>query len=226
MTISAPSSDATMAGDMVGLIDLLHPKVDEVRWEQIATQLSRIRRYNGVGGAPCSVGQHTLIGHALMTDAAVMGVIPKRAATYIQPYWLLHDCHETRLGELTTPVKQALHAVWPEAAAAWRDLARRHDFVLHEAAGLSRPFEHPDIHGPIKALDALALAAERAYFVIPDHTADVFAFAPSRWVIDAVVGSHQAGALVRGIACMTEDTVAKRLMAAFSAFLPSLRGPR
>jgi hypothetical protein len=226
MAISAASSDAPMAGDMVGLIDLLHPKLDEVRWEQIAIMLSRIRRYNGVGGLPCSVGQHVLIGQALMPDAVAMGVIPKSSAKYIQPYWLLHDAHETRLGELTTPVKQALLAVCPEAAAAWRGLARRHDLVLHEAAGLTISFEDPAIHGPIKALDALALAAERSHFVIPDHTTDVFAFVPSRLAIDAVVGSHHSGALVRGIACMTEDTVATRLMAAFSGSLPCFRGRR
>jgi hypothetical protein len=226
MTITAPSSDATMAGDMVGLIDLLHPTVDEVRWEQIATQLSRIRRYNGVGGLPCSVGQHVLIGHALIPDALKMGVIPKACAKYIEPYWLLHDAHETRLGELTTPVKQALLSLYPEAAAAWRELARRHDLVLQEAAGLTLSLDHLRIHGPIKALDALALAAERAHFVIPDHATDVFAFVPSRLAIDAVVGSSTAGTLVRGIACMTEDTVATRLMAALSGSLPCFRGRR
>lgn len=86
-------------------IDLLLPDPNDVHIMDIATHLSRICRFNGATFEFYSVAEHSvLVSDLLEYD---------RFSPIVQLSGLLHDAHETYLGDLATPVKRLLGASYP-----------------------------------------------------------------------------------------------------------------
>ncbi|RVU15209.1 hypothetical protein [Methylobacterium oryzihabitans] len=188
-------------------IDLVTPCAAQVDFAEIAWALSQIHRYAGNARSPVSVGLHTLIGLDLCPLS-------------LRPLWLLHDAHEARLGDWTTPAVDALGAVATEMfgeafaaqmASVRRALAERHDAVIHRAAGL--PLPGIALREAIHTVDLRALATERRDFLRAMPAA-----VRRPWAIDAL-GIGPGPKVWRPLPA-TE--VEMRLMACFNTHLPAL----
>lgn len=199
-------------------IDLICPRVEDVDFREIADQLAGITRYAGAAPLDVSVGLHTLI----VSDA-----LPER----LKPYGLLHDAHEARIGDIISP---AIMAIATMAAEVHREAAgnaefvppdtmppvdlcvlsavallkERHDVVLFQAAGLSRPT--PEMRAAVSHADRVALNTERRDFLNPS---------PQPWdrQIEAVPP------LRRRYRWMPKPDVADELFSRFRRHLPALR---
>lgn len=130
------------------VIDLLHPRPQDVDLADIATALSRTPRFGGrydrVHGH-YSVAQHSVLVHDLMQ------------ATEARPYALLHDAHEAYVGDLTHPVKVALTTIGaPPFEALTNDL----DWAIHARFGLEWP-PSIELQEAVRIADLQALAIER-----------------------------------------------------------------
>lgn len=151
---------AWMQGRRGRPIDLVRPTPADVDFRDIADQLAQINRYCGAAAKPISVAQHTLIACAA-------------APLEAQPWVALHDAHEARINDLTTPLKLALAEVADGLVrnggrlirAALSTIALRHDEAIHAAAGL--PLPDVRLKEAIKRADIVALQTERRDFVGP-----------------------------------------------------------
>lgn len=148
-------------------IDLVHPKVDQVNFREIASTLAGINRYAGCSDKPVNVAHHSLI--------ALTAAKRRQASPLLLAMVLIHDAHEGNgLGDWTTPAAQALAAIADEVyGAPHRDslrgsiaeIKRRHDLVIHEAAGLPMPTAEQKAF--ITECDICALNTERRDFLAP-----------------------------------------------------------
>ncbi len=110
----------------------------------IAHQLAQINRYAGAASRPYSVAEHSLLCADLADEAG--------CAPIVQLCCLMHDAHESVVGDVSTPVKRLL-------GDAWTALAAQHARTLRAHFGLQRAFlaHRVEIH----AIDLQALATER-----------------------------------------------------------------
>lgn len=193
-------------------IELATPSALQVDFAEIAHALSHLNRSSGNAMTPVSVGLHTLIGLDLCPTAAV------------RAHWLLHDCHEARLGDVTMPMKEATRWIaidlfGPDVAdridAVRRELEARHDAVIYAAAGLSRP--DALTAQAVKLVDLRALATERRDFYRRGPAA-------RPWAIDAMAPPIQPGPKVWR--WLPPAEVTERLIAAFRTHLPALQRGR
>lgn len=112
--------------------------------ETIAHSLAQINRFAGHTVRPYSVAEHSLLvcriveGMGLGADAQLLA--------------LMHDAHECIVGDVSTPVKQAL-------GKAWIELENAQAFALRVAYGLSDACRRHA--AAVKAADLIALATER-----------------------------------------------------------------
>jgi|GEM_PF-1289247 len=112
--------------------------------DTIAHQLAQINRYAGATRRPYSVAEHSLLCADLADEAGCPPVV--------QLCCLLHDAHETVVGDVSTPVKRLL-------GDAWTALTAPHASALRGHFGLQREFlQH---RHAIHAADMQALATER-----------------------------------------------------------------
>jgi len=130
---------------------------------------------------------------------------------------LLHDAHESRIGDITTPAAEALahiaEQLFPAAGKRILDTAihalkRRHDVAIHTAAGLALP--NLDQIRAIKRADLIALATERRDFLAPCKK-------PWHPQIESV------RPLPRIYTLKSPADVADRLYAMFCDYLPALQ---
>ena len=143
------------------VVDMLDPHLNVIDFQEIATTLSYINRYNG-----CAVKQQVSVAfHSVI----VASLLPKD----LVPFGLLHDAHEAIIGDIMTPTAMALEAIAREqcgilgsVADAIRELKRRHDEAIHTAAGL--PMPTPKQQKLIRAADLKALNTERRAFLAPE----------------------------------------------------------
>lgn len=161
-------------------IDMVHPRVDQVDFEEIALMMARVYRWSGSATRDTSIAEHTLAG----LDFCERDVAP---------YWVLHDTPETRIGDKTRPTQAAHATVAREmfgvilancteafntvsAAAAtivrdsWDELDRRHATVIHIAAGLAMP--DAAMCARVKEIDDRVLMFERRERMVKE---------PRRW---------------------------------------------
>lgn len=144
-------------------VELVEPNPLQVDFAEIAHALAHLNRFSGNSRTPVSVGLHTLIGLDLCPTAA------------LKVHWLLHDCHEARLGDPTRPYRSAeaataLRLYGPERGRAVaqmladvrRELEAQHDAAIYVAAGLSFPDEM--VRQALRLVDLRALATERRDF--------------------------------------------------------------
>lgn len=137
--------------------DLLQPSNNQIDWSEIAYALSRIPRFNGHTQGPVYVvAQHCCHCYDLLD-----GPTAKKAA-------LLHDAHEFVIGDLVSPVADALAALCNGSVLfgnnafkdALRDLKARQDEAIFKAAGLPWPLPDP-IASVVRQVDLAMLMTER-----------------------------------------------------------------
>jgi hypothetical protein len=184
-------------------IEMVHPFAAEVDFREIADTLAQINRYCGASPKPVSVAQHTLIAFDAAPDE-------------IKPWVLLHDCHEARIGDITTPAQQALGEVafthFGESGRAIIQqaifhLKFRHDVAIHASAGLNLP--NTAQYNAISQADLIALVTERRDFLSKPR----FGWGPH---IEALKPLRKVYRL------RAAPDVADELFARFTQFLPAL----
>jgi hypothetical protein len=131
------------------VFDLIEPKAADVRFDDIVAPLSRIGRFNDHLAERVTLLQHSLL---------VADLVGYKA----RPYALLHDAHEAYIGDITTPVVQALDTANYGTASAVAALKYRIDRAIYEAFGLPWPSEA--ILDEIKDADLMALSIEQEGF--------------------------------------------------------------
>jgi hypothetical protein len=145
---------------------LLNPTPADVDFRDIAEHLAKIPRYCGASPTPYSVAQHSVV---------VAELLPVE----VRPYGILHDGKEFVIGDLLTPVKEAL--ILLGAGDALARLEAPIDAAIHGAAGLPWP-PPPHIARMVKAADMVALATEKRDLLI-DVPWDIALPAPAPFVI-------------------------------------------
>jgi len=80
-------------------IDLMKPDYIGLSLDTIATHLAKLPRYSGANDGWYSVARHSLIGAK---------AFHRRGAVERAKQFMLHDAHEAIIGEITTPVANAL----------------------------------------------------------------------------------------------------------------------
>lgn len=155
--------------------DLLNPDWRDVDFDEMAGALARLARFTGhVASGPYSVAQHCVIG----ADAILAETGDAEAAAA----FLLHDAHEAYLGDIATPIAQALaqeaaiQADEDHAAVIVRraisGLKHSVDMAIFRAAGLGDT-GMPERHAlRTHAYDLRMLKTERQHLLGP---------APMRW---------------------------------------------
>lgn len=194
-------------------VDLLAPMAHEVDFAEIAHALAHINRSAGNSREPVSVGLHTLIGLDFCPTAA------------LRAKWLLHDAHEARLGDTTSPMTAALTAVATELygpevadqlAVVRHELEARHDAAIYAAAHL--PFPDALEAQALKRVDLCALATERRDFYTRGP-------APRPWpaLDDPALGIRPGPKVWRWLPPVE---VEMQLLACFRTHLPALQRGR
>lgn len=191
-------------------IDLVDPTPAQVDFVEEAHALANLNRYNGHGAAQVSVARHKLIG---------LDLCPPE----LRAHWLLHDVHETRLGEITRPTLEALREIAckiiaPKVADGGKLLQRvidefkyRHDYVIHQAAGLPMPTQEQKL--AIGKIDHQCLATEHRDF----HQSS------SRKWYHEIMGILPARFRAKW---QKPDKTAEQLVAAFRQYLPTMQAER
>jgi 5'-deoxynucleotidase YfbR-like HD superfamily hydrolase len=194
-------SDIWMQSLTGGSINLVDPVPTEVNFREIVDTLAQINRYCGAALKPVSVALHTMIAF----DAAEPDV---------KPWVLLHDAHEARIGDITTPMQKAMIEIAAMAIGGrtimrnvLTEIKRRHDIAIYAAAELALPTDAQK--EAIKRADIIAMQTERRDFLSPCAKAwapEVEALAPLRKVYR-----------LRAAADVADD-----LYALFQRYLPAL----
>ncbi len=126
-------------------VDLLDPDPATIHLRDIAWALSRIPRFTGHTLAEWPVANHLLltewIGRQRYPDTEPL----------MRLHWLLHDAHEAYIGDVSTPLKNALDGRLAK-------IADRFDVAIYVALNL--PLATPDEHARIKWADRVTLYAE------------------------------------------------------------------
>jgi uncharacterized protein len=127
-------------------VDLLDPKPEQITMVDIAHHLAHICRFTGATDDHYSVAQHSVV---------VANLVPKELFFAA----LLHDAHEAYIGDISTPVKQALGSDVLETIRIKLDVAICARFSVER--DLLR-------HRDVKHADLVALATERRDLMPPD----------------------------------------------------------
>lgn len=127
-------------------IDLADPKPEQITMMDIAHHLAHICRFTGAVSSFYSVAQHSVL---------VASLVPMELTLPA----LLHDAHEAYLGDVATPLKQAL------CSDQYKQLAVKFDIAIAQRFGIDREaLRDPEV----KRADLIALATERRDFMPPD----------------------------------------------------------
>ncbi|GHE50831.1 hypothetical protein GCM10019059_07410 [Camelimonas fluminis] len=137
--------------------DLLNPTPEMVDLKvDVAEALARIPRFGGhVMSGPYSVAQHCVVG----ADYLMQQTRDKTLAAA----FLLHDAHEAYIGDMTSPVVQAISArmATPRLFGVVLGLLKDHlDAAIYAAAGMRWPLT-AEVRQIIKQTDLALLRTER-----------------------------------------------------------------
>lgn len=150
-------------------VDLLAPEPESVTLPDIAHALARICRYTGhVRALHYSVAQHSVLVAQHLRDQG--------HSAAIQAQGLLHDAHEAYTGDMASPIKRALLAIYDSGLAGATDsgwygpaLSPWASFETRHAASLRRRFRLPlELAGVVHAADLALLMAEKRDLMPPD----------------------------------------------------------
>jgi uncharacterized protein len=186
-------------------IDLLNPSPADVDFAEIADTLAHVYRWTGAARVDVSVAYHTLLG---------VEIAQARNLDACLPWWLLHDAHEARIGDIATPIAHALDQVAPPPFSGMfleflQRIKRRHDAAIYTAAHLGAPTE--TVRQMVKQIDTIALMTERRDF-LPDS--------PHSW--GALEGVQPHSRVCRQPPAPA--ICAERLLALFKTHLPVFTG--
>lgn len=129
---------------------LLAPTPERVYWPDIIFSLAHVNRFNG------HVGQYSVAQHSVLV------------ADQLLPQWrlygLLHDAHEAFVGDVPTPIKEALK----EYQSLWALESIVHDIdqAIYAAAGLLFPVPM-EIAEAVKVADMRVCMTERRDLMAP-----------------------------------------------------------
>lgn len=111
-------------------LDVLAPQINRIRVPDIAEGLAKINRWVGASVAPYSVAQHSLlVAEDMYREDGALAAI----------YGLLHDAHESVIGDISTPAELALDLILPGAADAIATLKDGIDRMIHAKLDLDWP---------------------------------------------------------------------------------------
>lgn len=175
------------------IFPLMNPAPGDVDWRDMAVSLGRLCRFNGHVSRFYSVAQHSVLAARVMRQAVssererqtLLAAADAQARDGLLALFrraetddgtannlilaaLLHDGHEAYLGDITTPVAQAL------ARCAGQDhiqgLKARIDAAIFAAAGLPWPLPAAQAQA-VKAVDRIMLETEHRDLLLerPDH---------------------------------------------------------
>lgn len=142
-------------------VDLANPKPEQINFEAMATVLARVPRFGGHTNGIYSVAQHCVEGaYAILRDTG------RRDAAAA---FLLHDGHEYLIGDIATPVQEALAAAADVfdgdrdggdiVRCAIGNLKARLDAAIYAAAGIAWPLPK-DVRAIVKDYDMRMCATE------------------------------------------------------------------
>jgi hypothetical protein len=141
--------------------DLVAPRAELVDFEiDVPEHLARIARFGGaIRGGVYSVAQHCVLGADLAFDHT-------RNEEFAAAF-LLHDAHEAYIGDIATPVAQALAAFafdrfgdGTPVSGAIRLMKHQIDTAIHARAGIRFPLS-PPVSQFVKEWDRRMLVTER-----------------------------------------------------------------
>lgn len=147
--------------------DLTNPTPDQVDFHTIALVLARTPRFSGhTDRGILSVAQHCLEGaHAMQRD----GCSRLACAAF-----LIHDAHEAYMGDIATPVVDALAHIadWSgdDLRASVKELKSRLDRAIYTAAGLPYPLS-ADVAAIVHEYDLRMCRTERDARLAPPSKA-------------------------------------------------------
>lgn len=128
---------------------LTEPRKEDVDFADIAYALSHLCRFAGHTKKFYSVAQHSCI---------VASLLPKS----LKLYGLLHDAHEAYIGDITSPVKEALGSMGRQLLHRIEEGICR---AIFDAAKLEWP--SPAVYRAVKYADLVALQTERRDLLNP-----------------------------------------------------------
>ncbi|RFB80436.1 hypothetical protein [Methylovirgula sp. 4M-Z18] len=147
-------------------IELHQPRVEQVHFSELVEEMAGVYRWAGSAMPHISVAFHTIIAVECAPRAAQECGVPDSDLPLLIAQILLHDAHETRLGEIPSPALWALDAIAGElhdlpdmASRLIGEFKRRHDIVIYQAAGVPLPIGA--LARAVKRADAIALMTER-----------------------------------------------------------------
>ena len=100
----------TMLGARGETIDLLNPDMTPIDIETIAHALGQINRFGGHAAQPHSVLRHSIFVAAVAKELAADTCTAEDMRLLVRAA-VLHDAHEAYVGDVTSPVKEALRAM-------------------------------------------------------------------------------------------------------------------
>lgn len=122
----------TMCFTAWGMFDVANPQEKDIKWNMIAQSLSRQTRFNGLNG---DIGGYSIAQHCVMGADALM---EEQGDTYLAAHFLLHDAHETFIGDITRPVENYFGPVFSKQANI---LKTKWDEKIYSVASLVPPSE-------------------------------------------------------------------------------------
>lgn len=145
-----------------GFVDLTNPRPEQIDFHTVARVLARIPRFGGHTEAGMySVAQHSREGaYAILRDT--WDALSAAA-------FLIHDAHEYIIGDICTPVRDALCAVSESPSAvrnAFQFLKDRLDAAIYDAAGLPWPLS-ADVASVVHEYDLRMMHTERLARLAP-----------------------------------------------------------
>jgi hypothetical protein len=191
------------------VIDMVEPRADQVDFAEIADQLALLNRYAGASDLAVSVANHQLIADAC---AVAFGATLRQRQIVV-----LHDGHESRIGEVPTPSTRAKLEIGLQMfGLPFSDQLRqvldeekhRHDIAIHATAGIAMPEAAERLF--IHRCDLAALKTERR---------DYLATPPMPWAPEV----EAAPALPRRIKLLPPAEASLALHQLYLELLPGAR---
>ena len=169
---------------------LLSPTPDDVDWRDIAAALAKQCRYNGHCEVFYSVAQHSVLAAEVATGHELWDALDRQVfeaaleAVGEQALFravLLHDAPEAYIGDLTTPMKEAMRFMARAASAmrsnlgwaaavggisAFDTIENLIAAAIHAKAGLPWPLPHV-VEAAVRRVDLKMLATELRDLMAP-----------------------------------------------------------
>lgn len=149
------------------VFDLACPRAADVDLRMIAGRLSRLARFNG---AP-ETGAYSIAQHCVLGARAIEA---ERKDPFLATLFLLHDAHESVLGDETRPKSALLDAIIPGYAAVLERVKAVWDDVIYDAFGLPGPSRWTRVQqDAVSAMDG-RMAAFEARILLGEKSASQF----------------------------------------------------